>query len=169
MPIIRNIILSAFLLVIFSLAAMSAVKRPTTIWNYFHFDGHNFVPGEPAGGSAFIAVKRGHRPVVLRHTAAPEAFQMPSGHGALAGFCYIQSSGGKLARTKPYHPASGVTVQISSDGKIVAVTETDENGYFITVLPAGKYLISCRISVEAIVEKGSTKLIPLRVGKRMVD
>jgi hypothetical protein len=47
---------------------------------------------------------------------------------------------------------------------------SDANGYFVALLAAGSYMIgSGAFAAEATVENGTTVLVPLRAGKRMVD
>jgi hypothetical protein len=47
---------------------------------------------------------------------------------------------------------------------------SDKYGYFIETLPVGTYKVQHgALTANARVENGSTVLVPLRVGKRMVD
>jgi hypothetical protein len=47
---------------------------------------------------------------------------------------------------------------------------SDENGYFMAILAAGSYRIgNGAFAADAKVENGTTVLVPLRAGKRMVD
>ena len=164
-----NMVLAGVAVAFMCVAATAAGKRQADHWSFYHFDGSRFVAGQPGNGTAFVAVRDGVRPVVLRAPAAINAVELVSGTGAIAGICYIQSSGGKLARGPAYLPCSRMTVQISAGDKVVATTETDEQGYFLATLAAGRYRVSSRETIEVTVENGTTLLVPLRAGKRMVD
>jgi hypothetical protein len=164
-----NVLLSGCLVAIMCVMAVAAAKRPSGQWNYFHFDGRGFVAGQATDGTAFVAMRDGVRPVVLTHAATVEAVNLTKGAGAIAGICYIQSSGGKLTPGPAYLPCTRVPVQISSGGRVVATIETNEQGYFLATLPAGRYRISSKEQIEVLVENGITTLVPLRAGKRMVD
>jgi hypothetical protein len=95
---------------------------------------------------------------------------MPAGKGALAGICYIQSSGGRLTAGSGYAPCPRTTIAISSGSTVVTSVVSNEHGYFVAILPAGSYRIgSGAFAAEATVENGTTFLVPLRAGKRMVD
>lgn len=155
----------------FSAPASAAANRPSDAWNYYHFDGSAFKSGPTIDGSAFVAVREKVRPVVL--TAQPaqlELTALPDGAGSIAGICYIQSSGGKLGSSSGFAPYQRVPLLISSGGKQLVTVQTDDNGYFVVVLPAGTYSVgSAPFSAEITVERGVTTLVPLRAGKRMVD
>jgi len=151
------------------LTASAAARRPAGQWAYFHFDGRSFSAGQPEKGTPFVAVRDGVLPQVLTRSVDSEAVQLPSGSGAVAGICYVSASGGKLKPGPGYLPVSGLQVRISSGGKVLATVLSDDHGYFVAELPAGSYRVSARESVEVKVEQGNTTLVPLRVGKRMVD
>lgn len=152
-------------------AASAAGNRPPDVWNYYHFDGTSFTPGPAIDGSAFVAVREKVRPVVLTiQTADIEQTPLPDGAGVIAGICYLQSSGGKLGSGSGYKPYSRVPLLISSGGKQFVTVQTDDQGYFVVVLPAGTYSIGSEpFTAEITVERGITTLVPLRAGKRMVD
>ena len=154
-----------------STSASAAGKRPADVWNYYHFDGAAFTSGPTVDGSTFVAVRENVRPVILMSQTAPiEREKLPEGTGAIAGICYLQSSGGKLAAGGGFKPFPRVTVLISSGGKQLVTVQTDDHGYFVVVLPAGTYTIgSGPLTVGITVERGITTLVPLRSGKRMVD
>ena len=151
--------------------ASAAGKRPPDAWNYYHFDGIAFTSGPTVDGSPFMAVREKVRPVVLTTPAATiEQTLLPDGNGAIAGICYIQSSGGKLGSDSGFKPYPRVPLLISSGGKQLVTVQTDDQGYFVVVLPVGKYSIgSGPFTAEITVERGVTTLVPLRTGKRMVD
>jgi hypothetical protein len=144
---------------------------PDDTWNYYHFDGGSFLPGPAANGTAFLAVRQRLRPVVLTdQTSAPVETALPNGTGAIAGICYLQSSGGKLADSSCVTPYARVAVQVSLAGKQLVTVQTDDNGYFVIVLPTGTYSVAYGPSkAEVTVDRGITTLVPLRGGKRMVD
>lgn len=154
-----------------SALASAVANRPIGVWNYYHFDGSAFIPGPAGDGNAFIALRENFQPVVLTApTAHLEETSLPQGAGAIAGICYLQISGGKLGggggfRTFPHMPLT-----VFSEGKQFVTVQTDDNGYFVVVLPAGTYSVGTgAFTVDIAVKRGITTLIPLRVGKRMVD
>jgi hypothetical protein len=152
------------------IAVSAATKRPGAAWNFYHFDGHGFVAGPSADGSPFLAVRDGAVPVVLSRMAKIEAVALPAETGALAGICYIQSSGGKLAGGHGNLPCPGMELTLSSGSTTLQHTKTDGSGYFVALLPGGVYRVSSGVfAAEATVENGTTTLVPLRTGKRMVD
>lgn len=152
-------------------AASAAANRPADVWNYYHFNGNAFTPGPAIDGSAYVAVREKVRPVVLTaQTADIEQAALPDGAGVIAGICYLQSSGGKLGGGSGFVPYPRVPLLISSGGKQFVTVQTDEQGYFVVVLPAGTYTIGSEpFTAEITVERGITTLVPLRAGKRMVD
>lgn len=152
-------------------SASAAGKRPADVWNYYHFDGTAFTPGPAVDGSAFMAVREKVRPVILAaQTAHIEQTALPDDAGAIAGICYLQSSGGKLGGGSGFKPYPRVPLLVSTGGKELVTVQTDDHGYFVVVLPAGTYSIgSGPFTAEITVERGITTLVPLRAGKRMVD
>jgi len=154
-----------------SATVSAAANRPAAVWNYYHFDGSAFIPGPTVDGSAFIAVREKAQPVVLAVPAANiEQTALPDGTGAIAGICYLQISGGKLGGGGRFQPCQLVPLTVFSAGKPFITVQTDDNGYFVAVLPAGTYSIGGEpFSATVTVERGITTLAPLRVGKRMVD
>lgn len=163
-------ILTGLAVIVMCVAVSAASKRPGTTWNYYHFDGHIFVAGQPPDGGPFLAVRDRAVPVVLTRDARIEAVALPPDKGAIAGICYIQSSGGKLASSSGYAPCPRTPITISSGNKTVASVLSDEDGYFVAILVAGRYKIgSGAFAAEATLENGTTVLVPLRAGKRMVD
>lgn len=152
--------------------ASATANRPPSAWNYYHFDGSAFIPGPAVDGSAFIAVREKTQPVVLMAPAASfEQTPLPEQAGVIAGICYLQISGGKLGGGGGrFQPCQRVPLTIFSGGKPFITVQTDDNGYFIVVLPAGIYSIGDEpFSADIKVERGITTLAPLRAGKRMVD
>jgi len=165
-----TLILAVVAVCIMCVAVSAASRRQTTAWNHYHFDGHVFVAGPPADDSPFLAVRDRTVPVVLTRAAQAEATPLPSDKGALAGICYLRSSGGKLAGGRGYAPCPRTTITVSSGKTVVTSVLSDDHGYFVALLVAGSYRISNGIfEAEAIVEKGTTVIVPLLAGKRMVD
>ncbi|MDD2898512.1 MAG: hypothetical protein PHI31_07340 [Desulfuromonadaceae bacterium] len=163
--------LVVFCCTVLPLSACAFGTRPSDVWNFYHFDGTAFSPGPPSDGGAFIAVRHSLRPVVLTAlTSSPEQTALPAGSGAIAGICYQHSSGGKLGGGSTVAPYPHVPVLVSSGGTQRVTVQTDDHGYFVVVLPEGTYSVAYGPSKTAVtVERGTTTLIPLRGGKRMVD
>jgi len=165
-----TLILAVLAVIIICVAASAASKRPAAAWNYYHFDGRAFIAGRPADDSPFLAVRDRAMPLVLTKATKVEATALPPEKGALAGICYIQSSGGKLAGGSSYVPCPGMDLTISSGTTAILHTQTDACGFFVALLPGGVYRVSSgAFAAEATVENGTTTLVPLRAGKRMVD
>ena len=165
-----NTFLAGLVVIALCATAMAAAQRPSDRWTLYRFDGHAFVPGTPADDGTFVALRDGMRPAVLSRSARPGEIPLPAGTGAVAGICYIQSSGGKLAPGPGYAPYPRALVQVSSGEMVVAAFRADEQGYFVALLPAGNYRITSGIATATItIATSSTFLIPLRAGKRMVD
>lgn len=170
MPAGFNLMLAVIACLLVAVAAVAASKRPADIWNYYHFDGSRFVAGQAANGKRIVAVRDGVRPVVALPTTKFEAVALPAGTGAMAGICYIQSAGGKLAGGAGYLAAPSMRLPISSGTSVVTTVQSDEQGYFTIVLPAGRYVVGeGPLAREVQVKRDQTTLITLRVGKRMVD
>lgn len=165
-----HILLALFLCSLLPLQVSAAGKRPVDTWTLYHFDGAAFVSG-PAADGPFIAVREKVRPVVLTTLTAPiEQTLLPDGSGVIAGICYLQSSGGKLGNGSGFKPYARVPLQIFSGGKEFVSVQTDDQGYFVVVLPAGTYSVgSGPFAAEITVDRSITTLVPLRAGKRMVD
>lgn len=164
-----NLFLAGVAVVVMCVTAVAAAKRQGGAWNYFHFDGRAFIAGQSSDNTPFVAVRTGARPVVVTAGTQIVAVDLASGTGALAGICYIQSSGGKLAHGPAYLPCPRMPVRISAGGRVAATTETDEQGYFLATLAPGRYRVGDGAGVEVTVENGTTTLVPLRAGKKMVD
>jgi hypothetical protein len=171
MPTGMGVFLTALALAVMSLTAAAAAKRPGGQWNYFHFDGQSFVAGQSSDGTPSVAVRAGVRPVLVlvQQGVKLQAVPLGGGSGALVGICYQQRAGGKLMTGPAFVALVRQPVQVSSGDRVVASLETDAEGYFQVTLPAGRYQVRGRDPVEINVESGATTLIPLRVGKRMVD
>ena len=165
-----TLILTGLALIVMCVAVSAASKRPAAAWNYLHFDGRGFVAGQPPDGGPFLAVRDHVLPVVISRAVKIEAVSLPKNKGAIAGICYIQSSGGKLAGGRGIVPCPRTPITISSGNTVVTSVQSDENGYFVAILASGSYRIgSGALAAEVTVENGTTLLVPLRAGKRMVD
>jgi hypothetical protein len=168
---IITIILVLFLCSLLFGQVMAAGKRPVGAWTLYHFDGSAFVSGPSTDGKPFIAIRDHLRPVVLKTLSANiEQTSLPADSGVIAGICYLQNSGGKLGGGSGFKPFARVPLQISSGGKDFVTIETDDQGYFVVVLPAGTYSVgNGPFAADITVDRGVTTLVPLRAGKRMVD
>jgi len=165
-----TLLLATVVLAVICVAVSAASRRPGASWNCYHFDGNSLVKGPtPASGSC-LAVQERLVPFVMTGSARIEAKVLPPGNGALAGFCYIRTAGGKLASSRGFAPYPGLQLNISSGVTVLPHTRTDESGFFIAVLPAGLYRINSGVfAIEARVDPGKTTLVALQAGKRMVD
>ena len=166
-----HMILALFICSLLPAQVIAGGKRPVDTWTLYHFDGTAFVSGPATDGTPFMAIREKVRPVILTTMAAPiEQTPLPDGSGVIAGICYLQSSGGKLGGGSGFTPYARVPLQISSGGKEFVSVQTDDQGYFVVVLPAGTYSVgSGPFAAEITVDRGVTTLVPLRAGKRMVD
>lgn len=166
-----NFLLAVMACCLLSTTVLAVSKRPADVWNFYHFDGTGFVAGPADDRGAFVAVRERAQPVILMNRSASiESIALPEGAGVIAGICYFQSSGGKLATRPGYAPCSRVPLLISAGGRHFVTVQTDEQGYFVSVLSAGTYTIgNSPFTAEISVESGITSLVPLRAGKRMVD
>jgi hypothetical protein len=165
-----TLFLAVLIVAIMSGVVSAFSKRPDTTWNYYRFDSQGFISGPSTDGTPYLAVRDGVVPVVLKRPTKIEATALPTEKGAIAGICYVQSSGGKLAGKPGYLPSSGVSVDFLAGNNVVSSTQTDKSGYFVAVLPEGVYRISCGIFMtESKVEMGKTTFSAVRAGKRMVD
>jgi hypothetical protein len=152
---------------------VSCVPAGTSPWRPYFFNGNEFQPSV-AGTAQKLWLRKGYLPRLDEPgTYAVDTGKLPPGTGAVAGICYLQTSGGKLGNNtdnttvKPY-PDEQVVIKNRQEG--ISVTRTDEAGYFIEALFPGDYELLCRGAAKPItVIKGETTLVPLRGGKRMAD
>lgn len=170
MPKAISFFLAGLILVVACGAAHSASRRPPKGFVYYHFNGQAFVAGMPAAGGPFVAVGGRLQPRVETGPEKIEEVGLEPGKGAIAGICYIQNSGGKLASAAGYTPCRRTALRISGNEAKPTAVMTDDEGYFVAMLDPGLYRIGdAPLWVEVRVEEGQTTLVPLRAGKRMVD
>lgn len=135
---------------------------------YFFFDGASFIEGRREGAPS-VMIKDGYYPQVLPAKDNGRPKRLPEGAGGVAGFCFMEVRGGKLGRADGVIPLGGREVTLTGDGRKVTV-RTDENGFFVTALPEGRYeveLLGARKTID--VKKGKSAIVTLRGGKRLVD
>ena len=134
-------------------------------WQSFAFDGKAFVRGM---GDGAVLVRDGYLPVPAG-AGAPREDRLPDGMGAVALFCFRQSSGGKLRAHGALAPMAGVAITVSGSSLDLAA-RTDASGYLILALPPGNYeLRLAGFAAKVTVASGKTALAAVRGGKRMVD
>ena len=137
-------------------------------WQSYTFAADGLREAQGTGGTLLL-VRDGYLPIISADRSRPTETPLPAGAGALAGACYLQSSGGKLRDASGHLPLAGIVVEVDGGaGKLT--TRTDGGGYLELVLPAGEYAVRVTgMSYRVTVEKGRTSLVALRGGKRMVD
>ena len=137
-------------------------------WRSYTFSADGLREAQGPGGT-LLKVRDGYLPILSSGGSIPGETPLPPGAGALAGVCYLQSSGGKLRDASGHLPLAGGVVEVAGgSGKFTA--RTDGGGYFLLALPAGEYTVRVTgMSFRVTVEKGRTSLVALRGGKRMVD
>ena len=158
-------ILAAILLVIGAaadLAAMGWFQREPDGWQRLVFDGREFRPVSVAGGMS-VWVRNGFLPVKGSVGVADEGKRLPSGFGAVAGYCFVQETGGKLGGTESWLPLAGVAVRIVGEGLAREAT-ADEDGFFVVVLPPGDYEVQARAGrgwVTVATAAGAERFVPV--------
>ena len=117
-----------------------------------------------------VLVRDGYLPVVRTRDDPVPTTVLPNGNGALAGICYVQVAGGKLASQSATLPAGGCQVEIVGASRETWRVTADQNGFFSLPLPAGSYEVHGAGSpVKISVTEGKTALVAFRTGKRMAD
>jgi len=164
MQVIRVIILLIFP-IIFSCAAGNS-----SLWKPYIFDGVNFSPTDNNNSNA-IWTRSGHFPTTSAPTPdSAHSDKLPPGTGAVAGICYLQTTGGRISERNLFTPYINeqITLRNKTDGTFV--TRTDSSGYFVEFLNPGEYELFCRgVRTEFRIKQGETTLVPIRGGKRMAD
>ena len=139
-------------------------------WTAHRFDGRSFQPDQKKTAET-LWLKSGYLPHLGE--TVPDAVgsqKLAKGAGAVAGLCFLQTSGGKLANANSSTPYPDEQITMKLPGEGVYVTRTDAAGYFIDSLYPGEYEFQCRgFKVTGTVRAGETTLIPIRGGKRMAD
>jgi hypothetical protein len=135
----------------------------------WQFDGREFVPGAGQGGMV-VLVRDGYLPVQRTGDESAPSSSLPDGRGAIAGICYIQTAGSKLATRSGALPEGGCRVEILGASQASWHVTADKHGFFTLPLPAGTYEVHGAGSpITVTVTEGRTALVALRTGKRMVD
>lgn len=162
-------ILRVLMLLIFP-AIFSCAGGHSSPWKAYVFDGSTFAPAQDTLSTA-LWVRSGHVPATVAPTSKTAASdRLPPGTGAVAGICYIHTSGGKIAAHTAFTPCPDEQITFKNKKEGVSVTRTDKDGYFIEHLPAGEYELFCRgVRAEFRITHGETTLVPVRGGKRMAD
>lgn len=159
--------LSAPLLLLTSCAIFAQPESP---WHPYTFNGQKFIEGEIKGIQP-IWLRDGFTPRLTKpEKAADDNWQLPPKSGAVAGICYLQTSGGKITSQTGVTPLADEQIVIKSMKEGVFVTRTDKDGLFAEVLDPGEYEFSCRgAGRQTEVNEGKTTLVQIRGGKRMAD
>lgn len=163
-PLLRSTLLLLLAPLMFSCSSNGAA------WTPYLFDGTDFRVA-PDGQTKSVWLRYGYFPYLGQEAPLDTATtKLPAGTGAVAGICYLQTSGGKLvtqSRITPL-PDEQITMKLSGEGAFV--TRTDDSGYFSDALYPGEYEFYCRgVKVTGRVKQGETTLLPIRGGKRMAD
>lgn len=160
-------ILSAVLVMTMSLLANAEGDR-LQVWRSSYFDGNDFRDGI-ALNKATVYRRDGYLPIVHSGEDSPPNDRLPKGTGAVVIHCFIQSSGGKILKSAGSHAVPYVAIEVK-DGDRKLMVRSDAEGYALIALPVGEYEVSVQGMKRTVtVEKGKTLLMPIRVGKRMVD
>ncbi|HZV80966.1 MAG TPA: hypothetical protein VFF53_02240 [Geobacteraceae bacterium] len=158
------------LITLLSLSSCTLPAQTASTWQPRTFNGKEFVPGESKEMPSFW-IRDGFIP----RTDKPgdqvvNIGRLPAKVGAVAGICYLQSSGGKLSDKSGVTPYADEQITIKSAREGIFVARTDDNGLFIETLYPGEYEFSCRgAGSSAIVTEGKTTLVHIKGGKRMAD
>jgi hypothetical protein len=149
---------------------LSCASGSTSHWRPYIFNGTSFSPADRTT-SGTIWLRRGHFPAISDTPPADEHSNLLSPKtGAVAGICYLQTSGGKLSGHTSFTPYPDEQITLKNETHGVLVTRTDKNGAFAEHLPTGVYELFCRGGHAVItIQHGETTLTPIRGGKRMVD
>jgi len=167
----RTLLLSIlFSPTIFFTASCSHSSSQIYLWQPYTFNGVEFV-NQKITGLPSIWVRDNYYP----RTGEPEKItadtgKLSPGSGAVAGVCYIHSSGGKLADRSGFEPLADEQITIRNARYGVSVIRSDSAGFFTEELFPEIYELFCRgAKTEVIVREGKTVLTFIRGGKRMVD
>ena len=146
--------------------ALGGEGRPT--WQSSYFDGSEFREGSlPRAVTVYHQVD--FLPVVTAGDIPVSRDPLPKGAGGVVIYCYIQSSGGKIEAQGGSVPVAGVAVELRGEGGNLLL-RTDDKGYAVAGVAAGTYIVSVKgVATKFTVAQGTTTLLPIRAGKRMVD
>jgi len=166
----KTIHLSLQLAALLMLTSCSITTRNSSNWQPYTFTGSEIIPAE-ANGLKTVWLRDGFMPRGEKPGAQESDLgSLPPKSGAIAGICYIQASGGKLADQSGYAVLMDEQVTIKSTRDGIFVARTDEKGVFIETLYPGEYEFSCRgAGRTAVIKEGKTTLVQIRGGKRMAD
>jgi len=158
------------LFTVFSLSSCTLSAQTASAWHPYTFNGTEFHPGELTGRPS-LWLRDGFTPRTDKPVAgALDLGRLPPKSGAVAGICYLQTSGGKLTDQSGFTPYPDEQIIIRSARDGIFVTRTDNNGIFIETLYPGEYELSCRgAGSPVVVKEGKTTLVRIRGGKRMAD
>lgn len=158
------LLIAAFLLI----PSSGGADENAQAWRKYFFDGKEFREGAALSG-AQVMVREGCLPVMLAEKEAVREDRLPAGTGGLVLLCYIESAGGKLQSHSGYAPLAGAAIEITGNGRTMAI-RSDREGYSVLALPPGEYEVQVRALVKRVkIEKGKTAFVAVRAGKRMVD
>lgn len=149
---------------------LSCASCTASPWRPYTFNGNDFQPAVPVTDQT-LWLRNGYLPRLDDPgRLAADTGRLPPGTGAVAGICYLQTSGGKVEGKSSVTPYPDEQITIKSKKEGISVIRTDDAGYFIELLPPGDYQFICRgAGKQVTVKKGKTTLIQLRGGKRMAD
>jgi hypothetical protein len=167
----RSLLLSILCLpAILLSASCSHSNSQISLWQPYTFNGVEFVQ-QKIEGLPSIWVRDGFSPRTEEpEKAATDTGRLPPKSGAVAGVCYIHSSGGKIADMSGFTllPDEQITIRNARYG--ASVIRSDTAGFFTEELSPDVYELFCRgAKVEVLVREGETVLAIIRGGKRMAD
>jgi len=159
-----------FFLPLITVFSLSSCTLSASTWQPYTFDGTEFHPGEITGKPS-LWLRDGFMPRTEKPGLQTDNIgSLPPKSGAVAGICYLQTSGGKLADQSGFTPYADEQIIIRTARDGIFVTRTDSNGIFTETLYPGEYEFTCRgAGIPAAVKEGKTTLVRIRGGKRMAD
>lgn len=139
-------------------------------WERYSFNGRVFQHGGTYN-SPSIWLRNGFTPSVEEpRDPSVNISKLPPVSGAVAGICYLQSSGGKFADHSKAKPLSAEQITIRNLEFGTSIIRSNNRGFFVKALRPGSYQLFCRgAGVEVMVKEGQTTLIPIKGAKRMTD
>jgi len=167
----RILLFSVFLSpAIFFSASCSHSNSQIYLWQPYTFNGAEFV-NQNIAGLPSIWIRDGYHP----RTREPEKVTPGTGklspkRGAVAGVCYIHTSGGKLTDRSGFEPLADEQITIRNARYGVSVIRSDSAGFFMEELFPETYELFCRgAKTDVMVGEGKTAVTVIRGGKRMAD